>query len=118
MILSGKSVAAVWAWPYPTDLRKGYNGLFSLVREGLKRDPLSGEFFLFVNRRRTACKTLFYDGTGMLILQKKLAKGTFAPLWRSGTSGAIRLSPSEFGLYLEGAKWVGVHALSPPHIDI
>ena len=48
----------VWAYPAPTDLRKGYNGLYALVQHGLERDPRSGELFVFVNRNRTLCKVL------------------------------------------------------------
>ena len=52
MILGSSRSLRVWAWPAAVDLRKGYNGLFGLVKTGLRKDPLSGEVFLFVNRRR------------------------------------------------------------------
>jgi transposase len=48
----------VFAYPEPIDLRKGYDGLFGLVKSGLGRDLLSGDLFLFVNKRRSACKVL------------------------------------------------------------
>lgn len=51
----------VWAYPHPADLRKSYNGLYGLVTQGLGRDPLSGDLFLFVNRRRTTCKVLLWN---------------------------------------------------------
>ena len=54
---------------------KGYNGLFGLVQTGLRRDPLSGELYLFVNLSRKLCKVLPWDGTGLCILQKRLEKG-------------------------------------------
>lgn len=53
----------VWAYPRPTDLRKGYNGLYGLVQNGLGRDPVSGEYYLFTNANRTLCKVLVWDGT-------------------------------------------------------
>ncbi len=40
----------------PTDMRKGFNGLCGLVRSGMKRDPLSGDIYVFINRRRTHIK--------------------------------------------------------------
>lgn len=67
MIGSSRSVR-VWAYPPPADLRKGYDGLFGLVKQGLAGDPLSGDVFVFVNRRRRACKLLLWDGTGLCIL--------------------------------------------------
>jgi transposase len=64
------------------DLRKGYNGLYGLVERELRRDVLEGELFLFVNRRRTSCKVLVWDGTGLCIFAKRLEGGRFASLWR------------------------------------
>jgi hypothetical protein len=52
----------VWAYGRPTDLRKGYNGLWGVVKNELKRDPLGGGLFLFVNVKRTGCKVLLWDG--------------------------------------------------------
>ena len=48
----------VWAFPSPVDLRNGFDGLLALVREGLGRNPLSGDLFLFVNRKRSHAKVL------------------------------------------------------------
>ena len=72
----------VLAYPAPADLRKGYNGLSGLVLQDLGRDPLSGDCYLFVNRKRKAAKVLMWDGTGLCIFQKRLEHGRFAALWR------------------------------------
>jgi hypothetical protein len=58
MILGTSRAVRVFAYPEQIDLRKGYDGLFGLVKTGLGRDPLSGDLFLFVNKRRGACKEL------------------------------------------------------------
>jgi len=50
MILGTSRAVRVFAFPEPVDLRKGYDGLYGLVKSGLRRDPLSGDLFLFVNR--------------------------------------------------------------------
>ena len=105
----------VWAYPAPCDLRKGYNGLYGLVQNELDRDPLSGDYFLFVNRRRTLCKVLLYDGTGLCIYSKRLEQGRFAKLWRSGTK-PLELTASELNLFVEGSQLVGRRRLSPPTI--
>ncbi|MBU1947578.1 MAG: IS66 family insertion sequence element accessory protein TnpB [Candidatus Eisenbacteria bacterium] len=57
----------VYAYTEPADLRKGYDGLSALVSQGLKRDPLSGEVYLFVSRNRKRAKVLLWDGTGLCI---------------------------------------------------
>ena len=78
MILGTSRAVRVFAYPEPVDLRKGYDGLYGLVKQGLKRDPMSGELFLFSNRCRRGCKVLVWDGTGLCIFQKRLERGRFA----------------------------------------
>jgi len=112
MILGTTRAIRAFAYPRPTDLRKGYDGLFGLVKTGLGRDPLSGELFLFVNRRRDACKVLVWDGTGLCIFQKRLERGRFAALWRDDATAA-RLTASELALFIEGCDLIGRRALSP-----
>jgi transposase len=112
MILGTTRAVRAFAYPQATDLRNGYNGLFGLVKTGLARDPLSGELFLFVNKRRDACKVLMWDGTGLCIFQKKLERGRFAKLWRDDEA-TVRLTASELALYIEGCDLIGRRALSP-----
>lgn len=115
MIGSTRAVG-VWAYPKPTDLRKGYNGLFGLVKNGLNRDPLSGDLYLFTNKNRTGCKVLLYDGTGLCIYMKRLERGRFAALWRDGIDAPLRLTSSELTLFIEGCQLVGRERLSPAEI--
>ena len=87
----------------PTDMRASYDSLFQRAKTVLLKDPFSGHLFLFVNRRRTSCKCLYYDGTGFVILAKRLEKGSFSrlnPLY----PGEVVLTEAEFGLFFEGAN--------------
>ena len=77
----------VWAYGRPLHLRKGYNGLVGIVENELRSDPMGGELYLFVNVKRTRCKVLLWDGTGLCIFMKRLERGRFADLW-SESSGA------------------------------
>lgn len=86
-----------------TDMRSSYDSLFGRVKAVLQKDPFSGHLFLFVNRSRTSCKCLYWDGTGFVILSKRLEKGTFSrinPLF----SKEVILTEAEFGLFFEGAN--------------
>lgn len=86
-----------------TDMRASYDSLFSRVKEVLKGDPFSGHLFLFVNRERSSCKCLYYDGTGFVILSKRLESGRFSrinPLYEKD----VVLTEAEFGLFFEGAN--------------
>lgn len=106
-------VVEVWAYPRPTDLRKGYNGLYGLVENELKRDPMSGAYFLFVNKPRSSCKVLHWDGTGLCLYCKRLEVGRFAKLWRDENDAVLSLTQSELSLFLEGCALVGRRRLSP-----
>jgi len=106
----------VFARSQPTDLRKGFNGLFGLVMNELELDPTSGDLYLFVNRRRTLAKVLLWDGTGLCIYTKRLDQGVFAELWRDAGEETLRLTKTELDLFLEGCKEVGRSPLSPPEI--
>src|SRR5712691_3899715 len=59
------------------DMRKGFDGLYGLVRDQLGHDPLSGHLFLFSNRTRTRLKALVWDGSGLWVCAKRLEKGRF-----------------------------------------
>jgi transposase len=85
-----------------TDMRASYDSLFSRVKAVLQKDPFSGHLFLFVNKARNSCKCLYYDGTGLVIISKRLEQGTFSqvnPFYKN----EIVLTEAEFGLFFEGA---------------
>lgn len=103
----------VFAYRRPTDLRKGFEGLSGLVREALGKDPLSGALYLFTNRRRTTAKVLHFDGTGLGLYIKRLARGRFAALWEDGEATSLSLTRTELELFLQGSLLVGKVALAP-----
>jgi len=112
MILGTSRALRVFAYPAPVDLRKGYDGLFGLVKTGLGRDPLSGDLFLFASRRRNSCKVLVWDGTGLCIFQKRLERGRFASVFRDD-SDAVQMTATELALFIEGCDLIGRRTLSP-----
>ncbi len=58
-------------------MRKGFNGLSGLVRNELGHNPLSGDVFIFVNRRRDRMKVLVWEQGGFVLFYKLLESGTF-----------------------------------------
>lgn len=103
----------VFAYAGPVDMRKGFDGLYSLVVEDLGQDPLSGDLFLFVSRNRIRAKVLVWDGTGLCVYAKRLERGRFARLWSDESAATIALSQSELQLFLEGCSLIGKVSLSP-----
>ena len=85
-----------------TDLRKGFDGLSGLVRNELLRDPLSGDAFIFINKRRNLLKLLVWDQTGFVIYYKRLESGTFELPRRKNGGKSIVVSREELVMILEG----------------
>jgi len=85
-----------------TDMRKGFDGLFGLVRDELGEDPLSGHLFLFTNRTRTRLKLLFWDASGLWLCAKRLEKGRYH--WPEAAPGAksVRLRAEELAMLVSG----------------
>ena len=68
-----ESQARIWLCTTPTDMRKSYNGLSALVKNALQDNPLSGEMFVFVNRRQNQMKILSFDRSGYCIWSNHLS---------------------------------------------
>ncbi len=87
----------------PCDMRKSFNGLYALAEGTLKEDPKSGALFVFTNKRRNRIKILYFDGTGLWVMTKRLEQGTFS--WpKSAEAGRARLSltPEAFAMLTDG----------------
>jgi len=83
-------------------MRKGFEGLYGLVRDRLQCDPLSGHVFLFANARRNRMKLMFWDTTGLWVCAKRLEKGCFRwPELGEGQSKVV-LSHEQFAMLLGG----------------
>lgn len=95
-----ESTTKVWLYQVPTDMRKSFNGLAALVKNKLKENSLTGDMFIFVNRRLTLMKILYFDRNGYCIWYKKLEQGTFQ-LPKSDEE-KIPLDYTQLKLILEG----------------
>jgi transposase len=84
-------------------MRASYDTLFSKAKGVLNQDPFSGHLFLFINGKRSSVKCLFYDGTGFVLLCKRMERGLFSrinPMFK----GEVILTAAEFALFFEGAN--------------
>ena len=77
-MLSALSASRIWLCTQPTDMRCSFDGLSARVRRYLDEDPTSGQWFVFINRRRTMIKILGFDTGGYWIWSKRLEQGQFA----------------------------------------
>lgn len=67
----------IFLYTQPTDMRKSFNGLCALASRVLDENPTSGALFVFINRRKTHIKILYFDGSGFCIWFKRLEQGQF-----------------------------------------
>ena len=87
------------------DMRKGYDGLCGLVRDEWKKDPLSGDVFIFLSKQRNKIKLLLWQKDGFVIYSKRLEKGTFElPKNNSIEISAHQLQFILDGIYLSSIK--------------
>lgn len=107
----------VFAHREPVDMRKSYDTLAAIVRLAMKKDVLLGDVFVFVGRRRRTAKALWWDGTGMALLGKRIAKGKFAAPWSHAGSDPLRWTTTELALFFEGSDLVTRSPVSPPPWD-
>ena len=117
-MLSFSSKQRYFIYPLACDMRKGFNGLGGLVNQYFDHPLLSGDIFIFMNRRRTHLKLLMWDATGFAIYYKRLEAGTYEmPDGKSQTSQkdnekdreetfpkAIEIKWSQLVLLLEGIE--------------
>lgn len=87
MWVSERKPRRIFALSAPVDMRKSFDGLIAVTRSVLQEDPLSGDLFVFINRRGTHIKALFWDRTGFVLIAKRLERGRFT-LAGSGTKRA------------------------------
>ena len=99
----------------PTDMRASYDTLFAKAKGVLNQDPFSGHLFVFINGKRSSIKCLYWDGTGLVLVCKRLDRGVFSrinPMFK----GEIVLTAAEFALFFEGADLEKRFVESPSEI--
>jgi transposase len=86
----------------PVDMRKSFTGLIALTKRALGQDPLSGDLFVFVNRRGDYLKALYFDRSGFCIWAKRLERGRFVSNWQRAVDR--QLDVTGLKLLLEGIE--------------
>jgi transposase len=86
----------------PVDGRLSFNGLVALVQNRLAADPLSGQVYVFTNRRRNRLKLLFWDGSGLFLCTKRLERARFG--WPPGPGPGMPLRMEELLALIHGLE--------------
>ena len=101
MIVS--ATARVLLWPEPVDFRRGHDGLAALVQQALRRNPFCGDVFVFRSKRADRVKLIGWDGSGLIMVYKRLEQGRFH--WPPVRDGVATMSPTQLALLLDGLDW-------------
>jgi transposase len=105
-MLSLPSSTLIWLATRPTDLRKSFDSLAELVRQQLLNDPLSGQLFVFRNKRADRLKLLYWDEDGFVIVYKRLEKGTFR--FPQADSASLQIRAADLHMLLDGVEFESV----------
>jgi transposase len=116
-VLTLTRAVRVFACAAPVDMRKGFDGLGALVEQHLGGQLLKGDVFLFVGKSRRRAKVLYFDGTGLVLLTKRLFQSRFARPWPDKGATSVELTVAELSLFLEGCELAGRWKLSPPAFE-
>lgn len=113
MILGASRRVRVFVYRDPVDMRKAYDSLSALVTEQLRQTLTSGDVYVFIGKTRKRAKALYFDGTGLCLLCKRLETGHFAAPWQRPGEGPMELTMNELALLLEGSEHALRIRLSP-----
>ena len=103
-MISLSGISRFYLYRPSVDMRKSFRGLCGIVNNELKRDPVNGDGYVFINKRRTLIKILVWDRTGYVIYYKRLERGTIEiPI-----PGSNQLSISTLVMMLEGIKLTSI----------
>lgn len=102
MITSGAEMQVLVATK-PVDFRKQADGLAAIVQVALGGDPFSGAIYVFRSKRMDRVKLLWWDGTGICLMAKRLESAKFR--WPPIEDGMIKLSAVQLSALLEGGEW-------------
>jgi len=101
-MLSFPSNVRLYLATEPTDLRRSFNGLSALVDGTFGKEAMSGDLFIFLNRRGNQVRILFWDRDGYVILMKRLEEGTFRRMKAGDGEHLVEIDAGELAMLLEG----------------
>ena len=95
----------IFVYSLPTDMRKQFDGLYALVTQSMQQDVMTGDYFVFFNRRRNRCKLLYWDRDGLVVWAKRLERGRFQIPPPGQDANYIEIDPTMFSMILGGVDW-------------
>jgi transposase len=102
-MLSLSPAVRIFVHALPTDMRKHFDGLSSIVTHSFGMDVLGGDYFVFLNRAKNRCKILLWDRDGLVVWAKRLERGCFQiPGGRDAAALAIEVDSVTLAMMIGG----------------
>jgi transposase len=108
--------ARIWLAVAPVDMRRGIDGLSSIVQQALGHSPCAGSAFVFHNRPGNRLKLLLWDGNGVWLCQRRLHKGKF--IWPKAAEHCFSLTHAEWEWLIAGVDWQRLSAQPTPNWQV
>jgi transposase len=99
-VLTLSLTGRIWVCTTPQDGRKSFDGLQAVVTAHLGKDPLSGDLYVFRNKRGDRLKILAWQGDGFALYVRRLEKGTFA--FPKADAAEVSVTATELAMILGG----------------
>jgi transposase len=103
---------AIWLAITPVDMRRGIDGLSSIVQQALGHAPCAGSAFIFRNRAGNRLRLLVWDGNGVWLCQRRLHQGGF--VWPKITDACFAITQAQWQWLIMGVDWQRLSAISNP----
>lgn len=91
-----------WLYKEDTDMRKGFDSLYGIVKDQMRKDIFMGDIFIFINKRRNQIKLLHWEGDGLSMYYKRLEKGTYELPREMDKEDSVKLSSDQLQFILSG----------------
>jgi transposase len=110
------SVPHIWLAVTPVDMRRGTDGLSSIVQQILGHSPCAGSAFIFHNRAGNRLKLLVWDGNGVWLCQRRLHRGRF--VWPKVTDASFSITQEQWQWLIAGVDWQRLSAVPFAHWQV
>jgi transposase len=91
-----------WLYKEDTDMRKGFDSLYGIVKDKMQKDIFLGDIFIFINKRRNQIKLLHWEGDGLSMYYKRLEKGTYELPREMDKEDSVKMSSDQLQFILSG----------------
>ena len=106
----------IWLAVAPVDMRRGIDGLSSIVQQALGHAPCAGSAFVFRNRAGNRLRLLVWDGNGVWLCQRRLHQGHF--VWPKATDACFSMTQEQWQWLIAGVDWQRLSAPLPSHWQV